>query len=166
MPLALKERLEGASNDANRSLNGEIIARLEQSFEQPAASQEIARLQERSEHLREILKKVTSELAAREQLASAQQTIIATVGMYLREMASRLPEADAMKKIMVELGNSLVHGDYKAAQLPVIDIAEMGVRSGILERDPETGAYSRTERGEEVAQTLPATLRKKKSRDR
>lgn len=131
---------------------------------QPASPQEIARLQERSEHLREILKKVTSELAAREQLASAQQTIIATVGMYLREMTTRLPEADSMKKVMVELGNALAHGDYSAVKLPVIEMAEMGVRDGILERDPETGAYSRTEKGEAIAKTFPENIRSKKPR--
>jgi predicted DNA-binding protein len=33
MPQALKERLESATIETNRSLNGEIVARLEESFE-------------------------------------------------------------------------------------------------------------------------------------
>lgn len=42
MPQALKERLEAASAETNRSLNGEIVARLEQSFlEAPGPTVEI-----------------------------------------------------------------------------------------------------------------------------
>ncbi|MEM5371372.1 Arc family DNA-binding protein [Paraburkholderia azotifigens] len=36
MPPELKEKLEAASGESNRSLNGEIIARLERSFEKAA----------------------------------------------------------------------------------------------------------------------------------
>jgi hypothetical protein len=36
MPPELKERLEASSAESNRSLNGEIIARLERSYEQPS----------------------------------------------------------------------------------------------------------------------------------
>ncbi|WNC88802.1 Arc family DNA-binding protein [Paraburkholderia sp. FT54] len=41
MPVELKEKLEAATSESNRSLNGEIIARLEESFEPRAAAVEI-----------------------------------------------------------------------------------------------------------------------------
>lgn len=42
MPQELKDRLEMASTETNRSLNGEIVARLEESFEDRAGSVDLS----------------------------------------------------------------------------------------------------------------------------
>jgi hypothetical protein len=42
MPQALKERLESATAETNRSLNGEIVARLEESFEGRAGTVDLS----------------------------------------------------------------------------------------------------------------------------
>lgn len=90
MPPELKEKLFASAKDMNRSLNAEIVARLEKSFEDTIPSTLVSEYMKAVDQKNETIKK---------QLEISN--------LLIRTLAEKLPDDDPSKERMLELINQL-----------------------------------------------------------
>jgi len=129
MPQELKDRLELATATTNRSLNGEILERLEQSFDGPVKQSEVELL----------LQKLSERDDMTEQVA-ARDRLLAVTGIYLRLMTDRVAtSSDRASTQMVELVGSyadcLAQSDFDGALKVVLEMVRAGTAAGILDEE-------------------------------
>ncbi|WP_368646937.1 Arc family DNA-binding protein [Castellaniella ginsengisoli] len=122
-----------AAKASGRSMNAEIVARLEGSFE-PV---------EDSEHLKTMLKASVQLLDHKNQIVDAHQRLIQMMGFYLSELAARVnddsPETAALMRFIKNFGDSMASGKLRDATEHVQDIVDMGVELGIIDKDAPVG---------------------------
>lgn len=119
----LRERMEAAAKESGRSLNAEIVARLEQGGGNEEAEQ------------------LRSRLQATENLLSATNRMLSLLAYYLARCAERVPrDSEDTKRLMDNIGlmaDGLQRGDFAAGIVPLKEIIELGKELGII--NPETG---------------------------
>lgn len=121
IPDDLHARLTDAAARASKSMNAEIVARLEaaEGFEDERQRMQLA------------VDTIANAL-------QASHRMLALTGFYLRSCAERVPRNTEQTRELMEnierFANSLYHGDMDPSALR--NIIDMGVRDGII--DPET----------------------------
>jgi predicted DNA-binding protein len=129
MPQELKDRLEIATGATNRSLNGEIVERLERSFEGPVKQSEV-----------EDLLRALSERDERAGKIAARDHLISLTAVFLRLVIERLPKgADEISNRLMGMAqkyaNHVVHGDLDGAVKVAVELVDLGVQFGVLHGD-------------------------------
>lgn len=120
----LRERIEAAAAQAGRSLNAEIVARLEQGAQSGEEFQEMR-----------------NRLRTTEGLLDATSRMLSMTAYYLARCAERVPrDSDETKRLMESiqrLADGLQKGDFAAGIVPLQEIVELGQEVGVI--DPATG---------------------------
>ncbi len=127
MPQELKDRLEVATVATNRSLNGEIIARLQSSFDGPVKQSEVE----------ELLQKLNERDDVAQQIA-ARDHLLSITGVYLRLVVDRVEKSDdALSNHLMDLtgryADCIVHADFGAAFQVAMELVKVGSQVGILD---------------------------------
>lgn len=145
IPDALHAELTAAAARTSKSMNAEIVARLEGSTELE----------------KERLRGQTAINTLAEALQSTQRTLSLTA-FYLRDCAARVPQDSEQTRALMEhiqqFASALYHGQPKGALEPLSKMIDMGVSMGVI--DPET----RKTRPEHQINHPPAAKAKKQAK--
>jgi hypothetical protein len=128
MPLELKERLEEARTKTNRSLNGEIVERLDVSFSAPAEIKNISTTLDRLVEMTE----------TKNAVIAAQKELLSMCAVFLRLAVDRVaesenPTSNRLMALTKQFANSMIHGDLEGAKVPIVEMIEIGTTMGVLD---------------------------------
>ena len=116
-----RQEINSAATEQGRSMNAEIVARLQQSLED---AEKISRLEK--------------VIAEQSELISTQRKIMRTLGFYVEQFAFSNPEATDEQKQFVSLikdfGKTAQSGDEDAMNQVTIDILKFSVSTGKLSK--------------------------------
>nr|WP_081066542.1 Arc family DNA-binding protein [Burkholderia anthina] len=162
LPDGMREQIAEEARKNNRSMNAEIVARLEFSLDPNNDPERIAALDQVAEYTKRVLDATDGEIAAMRRLVDAQEAMLSVTGGYLKAMAERVPQSEnevsnELVALMASLGSALAEHEIDDAIGAVRRMSELGTTMGILEKDPETGKYKRTALGEKIHHA-PRTL--------
>ncbi|MEB2535921.1 Arc family DNA-binding protein [Burkholderia sp. BCCIQ04A] len=162
LPDGMREQIAEEARKNNRSMNAEIVARLEFSLDPNNDPERIAALDQVAEYTKRVLDATDGEIAAMRRLVDAQEAMLSVTGGYLKAMAERVPQSEnevsnELVALMESLGSALAEHEIDDAIGAVRRMSELGTTMGILEKDPETGKYKRTALGEKI-HDAPRTL--------
>lgn len=129
-PDGMRDRIADSARANNRSMNAEIVDRLEGSFETPEAMKDISAT----------LSKLIAHTEDKNNVISAQQRLLSMCAVVLRLTAERVAESDnpVSNRLMVltkEFANYMVHGNFEGAQKPIVEMVELGMKMGVLDED-------------------------------
>ncbi|MDN7760116.1 Arc family DNA-binding protein [Burkholderia multivorans] len=155
LPDGMREQIAEEARKNNRSMNAEIVARLEFSLDPNNDPERIAALDQVAEYTKRVLEATDGEIAAMRRLVDAQEAMLSVTGGYLKAMAERVPRSEnevsnELVALMASLGSALAEYEIEDAIGAVRRMSELGTTMGILEKDPETGKYKRTALGEQL----------------
>nr|WP_052334978.1 Arc family DNA-binding protein [Burkholderia cenocepacia] len=170
LPDGMREHIAEQARKNNRSMNAEIVARLEFSLDPNNDPERIAALDQVAEYTKRVLEATDGEIAAMRRLVDAQEAMLSVTGGYLKAMAERVPQSEnevsnELVALMANLGSALAEYEIEDAIAAVRRMSELGTTLGILEKDPETGKYRRTALGEKVHDT-PRTLKRSEDQEK
>lgn len=137
-PEGMRERIANSAKASGRSMNAEVVARLEGSF-QPT---------EDHSQLKTVLQATVAVLDQKNEVIASHQRLIQLMGFYIGELAGRVqdssPETQALMRFIQNFGRSMAEGKMRDAADHVRDIVEMGEEMGLIGNDepadaPEAG---------------------------
>lgn len=126
-PDGMRDRIADQAKLNNRSMNAEIVARLEQSFDGPVKQSEVEELLQKLNERDDIAK----QIAARDHLLSI-------TGVYLRLVVDRVEKSDdELSNHLMDLtgryADCIVHADFGAAFQVAMELVKVGSQIGILD---------------------------------
>ncbi|MGE8690908.1 MAG: Arc family DNA-binding protein [Achromobacter sp.] len=142
IPRDLHARLEAEAAATSKSMNAEIIGRVEDSF-QP---------RDDGAELKPVLQATVALLDHKDAVIASHQRLIQLMGFYIGELAGRVqdssPETLALMRFIQNFGRSMAEGKMRDAADHVRDIVEMGEEMGLIGNDepadsPEAGREER-----------------------
>lgn len=128
IPKDLHGKLQVASDATSRSMNAEIIDRLDGSFENPKLLDNIS----------DSLDKLIESTEQKNTVINIQNKLLSMCGVFLRLAVSRVAESDSstsnrLMALTKEFADCMVHGNLEAAQKPVLEMVQLGTELGILD---------------------------------
>lgn len=143
MQPALKSALEDAAKNNARSLNAEIVARLEASFS-GGSSEEMELLKMKMEYRDEMISMLNEQMAQARSLSKSQASIIAMLGAQIRMLIEGYPDngdpiANSLRASLAKIADALAHNDFEAALIPMQAIVDNAVEKGYLNKDGGMG---------------------------
>jgi len=126
----LRGHLEQAASENGRSLNAEIIARLEDSLQGKGAS----------ESMSGGIEALVSVVERKEAVIEAQSRLLSMCAVFLRLVNERIPPtgdamSDRLTKLTKQFSDAMMHGDLKSAQAPIVEMVGLGTQLGILDEN-------------------------------
>jgi len=143
MPDELRHKLEASAAESGRSLNAEVVLRLETSFTAPS-NEVLVELRDRVQLLGQLVESKERETRAHKLIADSQQRLIAMLGMYLRLAAERIPPpedpvSDELVGMLKSIGSSIAHGDIAGAIPHIERMIKLGVDMGVFDEGGNPG---------------------------
>jgi hypothetical protein len=128
IPKDLHAKLQGSADATSKSMNAEIIDRLDGSFENPKLLDGIS----------DSLDKLIESAEQKNTVINIQSKLLSMCGVFLRLAVSRVAESDnptsnRLMELTKEFADSMVHGDMEAAQKPVLEMVRLGMDIGMLD---------------------------------
>ncbi|AHB78710.1 hypothetical protein X636_20795 [Pandoraea pnomenusa] len=144
MPADLRDRVSDEAKKNNRSMNAELIARLEETFSSAGAIERVQELEAMAEQHAAVINAMGGELDRARDALRAQNALIASLGLYLRLVAERVPPSDdpvssELMSIVRTVGNSIAHNKIADAIGPIKRMIEMGRELEIFNADGSPG---------------------------
>jgi hypothetical protein len=136
-PDGMRDRIADQAKLNNRSMNAEIVARLEQSFDGPVKQSEVE----------ELLQKL-SERDDTAQKVAERDRLLSLTAIFMRLVIDCLPDGnDELTKEMLDLvrrySNNAVHGNFEGAIVDAVSLVDLGIRYGIIEKNTEEQSFPR-----------------------
>lgn len=144
LPDGMRDRIAEEAKANNRSMNAEIVGRLEASFALSAPSQRVAELEAMAQQHKAVIEAMSGELDRARELAESYKALLKIAGMYLRTTAERVPKSanpvsNELMSIMQTVGGSFSSGDLEAAVPAITRMIELGVATKVFEPDGTPG---------------------------
>ncbi|MDR5797253.1 Arc family DNA-binding protein [Caballeronia sp. LZ008] len=130
LPKELHAQLQTSADETSKSMNAEIVARLEESFRDQRPSKELS----------EGIEALVAAVERKEAVIDAQKRLLSMCAVYLRLVNERIPHtgnavADRLTELTREFSDSMMHGDFKAAHEPIVEMVGLGTQLGILDEN-------------------------------
>jgi|GEM_PF-4177478 len=126
IPRELHGKLQEASDTTSKSMNAEIVARLERSFEDPVKQSEVDELLERLSDRDDL----TQKIAARDRLLTITAVYLSLV--VDRVVKSNDPQADRMMELIGRYADCVVQSDFNEAFRVAVEMVRAGTELGVL----------------------------------
>lgn len=123
LPDGMRERISDLAKRNGRSMNAEIVARLDSALS--GASTE--------NHLVSTVVTMGRTLDTLNRLAETQDALLMSIGVYLRLAVERVPRGDderanEIMDAMASVGSALAHGDLGGAMSPLEKLSSLGMK--------------------------------------
>ena len=145
IPSELHGLLTDAARKTSKSMNAEIIARLDQSLTYNTNDERLRDLEALARHNELLINAVTGELDSYKRIAETQDQLIKVLGVYLRMTAERVPESNdetsnELISLMKSFGGAMSHKDLQSAKIPIARMEELSQELGVFNKDGTPGA--------------------------
>lgn len=142
-PDGMRDKIAEAAKANSRSMNAEIVARLEASF-LGGSSEEMELLKEKLEHRDQLISILNDHIAQARAFSKSQESIIAMLGAQIRMLAEGYPDngntlSKSMRSSLASIGNALAHNDFEAALIPMQAMLDLAIEKGYLNKDGTPG---------------------------
>lgn len=130
IPKDLHGKLQSSADATSRSMNAEIIDRLDGSFENPKLLDSIS----------DSLDKLIESTEQKNTVINVQNKLLSMCGVFLRLAVGRVaesknPTSNRLMALTKEFADCMVHGNLEAAQKPVLEMVQLGTEIGMLDDD-------------------------------